>query len=309
MADVFISYSSQNAGYVRELADFLRAAGFDVWFDDHIETGSSWSDTIFSALDSSAAFIVVMTPPALNSTWVERECLYAEKRGKPRFPLLLEGEEFPFLIDVQYTDVRGGQMPPGSYIDLLREAVATAPAATPAPSLGLVRPGTARIGGILGALLVLAVVIGGLAALSAPPPLVSATPGPPAALTPPQVPTSAEPLPIEPGVPARGAIDDTTPERWYAVTLREGAVVTVLMEALSGGLDPYFELYGPGYRYLAYNDELNDDFDDPSLDAGLTLTATEAGVYFVRAMRFPAEGGQALTSGEYQLTVQVEADG
>ncbi len=317
MADVFLSYSSQNAGYVRQLAQFLRAAGFDVWFDDHIETGSSWSDTIFSALDSSAAFIVVMTPPALNSTWVERECLYAEKRGKPRFPLLLEGEEFPFLIDVQYTDVRGGQMPPDAYLDLLREAVtnarAAAPAAPAAPATlaataSPARRRTARNGAILAALL-LAVMIAGFALLNAAPPrTTSATPASSAAVTAPPRTTSAEllPPPIEPGLPVRGVIDDTTPEYWYQLSVDRGARLTIRMEALSGDLDPYFELYGPGYTFLAYNDELDDNFDDSSLEAGLTRTVLRAGIHFIRAMRFPAKNGQPVTSGEFRLTVQVE---
>jgi formylglycine-generating enzyme required for sulfatase activity len=42
---------------------------------------------------------------------VQREILLAQRRDKPIYPMLLQGEEFPLLIDIQFVDVRTGQMP------------------------------------------------------------------------------------------------------------------------------------------------------------------------------------------------------
>jgi hypothetical protein len=56
---------------------------------------------------------------------VHREILIAKREKKPIFPLLLKGQEFGILIDIQYADVRSGQMPPaGFYIRLRRDLAA-----------------------------------------------------------------------------------------------------------------------------------------------------------------------------------------
>jgi formylglycine-generating enzyme required for sulfatase activity len=122
MSHIFISYSKQNKDYARKLADKLREEGFDVWIDkDRINSGANWERSIFNGIDQSAAFVVVMTPQAHASDWVLRECQYAEKRGKPTFPLLLEGEEFPRYIHLQYRDVRDDSLPPKDFYDLLAQ--------------------------------------------------------------------------------------------------------------------------------------------------------------------------------------------
>ena len=96
MAHIFISYSKQNHNYARKLADYLLESGFDVWIDDRIDFGSRWVGEIFTAIDGCSAFIVIMTTEAEQSEWVEKEYLHADTRHKPVFPLLLEGEIFPF---------------------------------------------------------------------------------------------------------------------------------------------------------------------------------------------------------------------
>ena len=325
MADLFISYSSQNADYVRRLAAFLEGRGFDVWFDDEIETGSSWSDTIFGEIDRCAAFLVVMSPQSLASNWVERECLYAERRRKPLFPLLLEGEEFPFLINVQYTDVRGGQLLPDSTLSLLHEAVAARPAEpaliAPAPvATAPIAPAPmatvpaapvsrSRVPLVVGTVVLIGIVVTAIALFASTRPAGSSST--PAAPTQSPSPTdqeapSRQPR-LVPGRPTIGLIDDSTPEHWYQFEVDAGSTITLRMESLGRGLDPYLEVYGPGDRLLASNDELNDNFDDASLDAGISLTARETGTYHVKATRFPAEGtDQPVTSGSFRLTLSLD---
>lgn len=124
---IFISYSKKNRAYATSLAEFLRQQGFDVWIDDRIDYGTSWERVIFRAIDQAGAFVVIMTPQSYESEWVLRECQYAEKRGKPQFPLLLDGEEFPRYVSTQYADVRGGTMPDEELIGLLAQAVPRKP--------------------------------------------------------------------------------------------------------------------------------------------------------------------------------------
>ncbi len=123
MAHVFISYAHIDRVYARKLADHLLASGFDVWIDDRIDFGSNWEQAIFEAVDTCAAFVVVMSPAAYRSQWVQRERLYAEAQAKPPFPLLLDGSVFPFYIAIQYYDVRGGKLPDPTFIEQLAQVV------------------------------------------------------------------------------------------------------------------------------------------------------------------------------------------
>ncbi|MDX1993437.1 MAG: TIR domain-containing protein [bacterium] len=108
---LFISYSRRDRDYADELKGYLRANGLPVWIDEQIEHGDQWFNEIHEAIKSCAAFLVVMSPSAEASEWVQKEVLLAKRYKKPIFPLLLSGEEFALLIDIQFADVRQGQMP------------------------------------------------------------------------------------------------------------------------------------------------------------------------------------------------------
>jgi formylglycine-generating enzyme required for sulfatase activity len=121
--DVFISYAREDQIYARKLADSLGQHGLETWMDDRIDFGDRWWWTIVQAIQDSAAFVVVMTPEAEGSEWVERELLLAQREGKPIFPLLLRGQEFPLLITVQYANVTSGQVPPEEFYERLGRVV------------------------------------------------------------------------------------------------------------------------------------------------------------------------------------------
>lgn len=117
---VFISYSRHDQDYARQLADHIRQNGFPVWIDDRIDYGDQWFKEIEKAIKASAAFVVVMTPDSDASEWVHREILIAKREKKPIFPLLLKGQEFGILIDIQYADVRAAHLPPSDFYGRLR---------------------------------------------------------------------------------------------------------------------------------------------------------------------------------------------
>jgi formylglycine-generating enzyme required for sulfatase activity len=119
MADIFISYSRKDQAYVRELTSFLENEGLSVWVDDRINHGDRWWRTIVANIRECAAMVVVMTPESEKTDWVEKEYLFAKKENKPLFPLLLEGDCFPFFVNQQYHDVRDGRLPPKKFIERL----------------------------------------------------------------------------------------------------------------------------------------------------------------------------------------------
>ena len=59
MADVFISYKTEDRARVAPLADALAAEGLSVWWDVHIEGGAVWRDSIERELEGAACVIVV----------------------------------------------------------------------------------------------------------------------------------------------------------------------------------------------------------------------------------------------------------
>ncbi len=106
---IFISYSKQDIDFVRYLRALLENEGFAVWLDEMRLTPSArWWKDIEKSIDTCAAFVVVMTPDAYESDWVEREILRAENRKKPIYPVLAAGDAWSRLANIQYEDLRSG---------------------------------------------------------------------------------------------------------------------------------------------------------------------------------------------------------
>lgn len=120
---LFISYSRRDSEYAEKLTRHLRRSGFHVWIDTKIDYGDSWFTEIDEAVKTCAAFVLIMTPESEQSEWVRKEVLLAKRYDRPIFPLLLEGVEFPIVIDIQFADVRDGKMPGTDFHRRLRRTV------------------------------------------------------------------------------------------------------------------------------------------------------------------------------------------
>ncbi len=125
MSRVFISYCHSDHNYANKFAAALHHKGFPVWLDLSINTGDRWFETIVDEIRKCSVFIVVMSPEAEESEWVEKEILIAQKYCKPILPLLVRGEVFEILIATQYQDVRNGELPPPKFYEVLSRLIAT----------------------------------------------------------------------------------------------------------------------------------------------------------------------------------------
>ena len=120
MGHIFISYSHEDKSYARKLREKLRSRGFTVWIDEHnIPPISPFPREIENAICACAALVVIMTPAAAKSDWVEQELLVAKRENKPICPLLLQGDVFTLLINRQYIDVTNRKLPPDSFYEVL----------------------------------------------------------------------------------------------------------------------------------------------------------------------------------------------
>ncbi len=128
MGHIFISYSHKDSDYAHALVESLQSKNLPVWVDARLDYGSQWPQEIQKYLDACDAFILIMSPRSFASDWVQSELQRAKRKGKPIFPLLLEGDE-PWLSveSIQYYDVRQGQLPDAEfYADLKRAQPAEA---------------------------------------------------------------------------------------------------------------------------------------------------------------------------------------
>jgi hypothetical protein len=109
MSHLFLSYSKKDIAFARELRERLVAEGFAVWMDEtKLVPSERWWKTIERNINQCAAFIVVMSPHSEASDWVEREILVAEGSKRPIFPVLLDGEAWSRLGNIQHEDMQSG---------------------------------------------------------------------------------------------------------------------------------------------------------------------------------------------------------
>lgn len=109
--DIFLSYSRQETDLMQRVCSDLRNYGFTVWTDETLKPGEeSWKRAIESAIEASRCIVVILSPGAKKSEWVERELEYARAQGRRIFPLLAKGNDqnaIPFeLIRAQRADIR-----------------------------------------------------------------------------------------------------------------------------------------------------------------------------------------------------------
>jgi hypothetical protein len=106
MAQIFISYSRKDIGFVRTLARDLEKAGYDVWWDiSDLRGGDDWLRVIPAAIESSEYFIVVLSPNTVTSEWVRKEYAQALSLRKKIIPIMLARSSVPFALNtINYVD-------------------------------------------------------------------------------------------------------------------------------------------------------------------------------------------------------------
>jgi hypothetical protein len=107
----FISHSSKDKPFVRQLAADLVASGIQVWLDEQrIAVGDSIPESIAQGVAESDFFLLVISADSINSEWVKKELNQAlvheiEKRRVRVMPVLLSKVERPLTIrDKKYAD-------------------------------------------------------------------------------------------------------------------------------------------------------------------------------------------------------------
>ncbi len=110
---VFLSYASQDAEAVRRIAEALRAAGVEVWFDQNeLVGGDAWDAKIRGQITSCALFVPVISA----ATQARREGYFRIewKLAAQRTHAMADGT--PFLLPVVIDDTRDAEaLVPGEF--------------------------------------------------------------------------------------------------------------------------------------------------------------------------------------------------
>ncbi|SMG17745.1 toll/interleukin-1 receptor domain-containing protein [Paraburkholderia susongensis] len=107
----FLSHSSIDKPFIRQLAADLTANGVDVWLDEQrIRVGDSIPEKIAQGLAGSDFFLIGMSGNSANSPWVQKELNNAlvnevQRRKVHILPLKLDDSPMPqILADKKYAD-------------------------------------------------------------------------------------------------------------------------------------------------------------------------------------------------------------
>lgn len=107
----FLSHSSADKPFIRQLAADLTARGVSVWLDEQrIRVGDSIPDKIAQGLASSDHFVIAVSRNSVASEWVRKELNNAlvtevQRRNVHILPIRLDDSEMPGVIrDKKYAD-------------------------------------------------------------------------------------------------------------------------------------------------------------------------------------------------------------
>jgi formylglycine-generating enzyme required for sulfatase activity len=106
---VFVSHSTQDNDWCRPLVTALTNSGLDVWYDERGLTGGAvWVETLQRELQARDVFVLILSPDAWGSAWVQEEVQLALATRRTILPVLHKSTAVGgFLLTRQWIDVIG----------------------------------------------------------------------------------------------------------------------------------------------------------------------------------------------------------
>jgi len=92
---VFVSYSHRDKEPVYAEIRWLQDQGINVWYDEGIEVGDEWTETLASAITDCMKFLFFITPNSVASEHCRRELIFANHVEVAVMAVFLEPGELP----------------------------------------------------------------------------------------------------------------------------------------------------------------------------------------------------------------------
>lgn len=117
---VFISYSHQDQRIVRNFADRLEQRGYSVWYDQAIQPGTLWDDTIKERLRNAAIVLMFISPSFIKSEYCRLELQLALEQKKSILPVYLGRARFEPALQEQLDRIQNIDLADGSLDECLQ---------------------------------------------------------------------------------------------------------------------------------------------------------------------------------------------
>jgi len=136
LLSAFISHAKADAKKAQEIAASLEARGLKCWIAPRdVRAGRSYGDEIIRGIESTKAFVLVLSKASNDSAFVAREVERAVSKKKPIFAVRVTNvEPSPslelFISGTQWIDAFGGKL--GPHIDRLASLLGEEEGAEPA---------------------------------------------------------------------------------------------------------------------------------------------------------------------------------
>jgi TolB-like protein/lipoprotein NlpI len=104
---LFLSYTRADADQAASIRDILERRGFEVWWDQLLESGVNYLPTTEAALEAADAVVVLWSKLSVDSAWVRDEAQRGRERGC-LVPVSLDGTISPLgFRQIQLLDLSG----------------------------------------------------------------------------------------------------------------------------------------------------------------------------------------------------------
>jgi hypothetical protein len=117
----FFSYSHKDSGIVVQFAKYLAQEEIPPFIDGELEYGDAWETVLVDRIKRSKLLMVLMSGNSRNSEFVKREIQIALSERKRIIPILVDGEPFEELQDLQHVRLLDTIYPKTRFIERLRK--------------------------------------------------------------------------------------------------------------------------------------------------------------------------------------------
>ena len=103
---IFVCYAHTDDKIVYPEIQRLHDQGFNVWYDEGIDPGSTWRDEVALALTQCRAFLYFVSPKSVASTNCLKEVNFCLSRERTILSVHLEETELPIGLELSLSDTQ-----------------------------------------------------------------------------------------------------------------------------------------------------------------------------------------------------------